>query len=131
MAAGVGDGERDAEVRDDRIILVDQNVLGLEIAVNHSMPVRVVERFGHADRDANGLADGQLLLAVESRAQRLALDERHDVEQQSARFARVEEWEQIGVLQVRRDLNLGEEAISPENGAELWVQELERDVPLV
>ena len=62
--------------------VVEQDVLRLEVAVDHVVAVRVVERTRDRGRDANGFVDRQLLLAIESRAQRFAFDERHHVEQQ-------------------------------------------------
>ena len=36
-AAGVADGERDAEIGDDRLAVVKQNVLGLEVAMDDAV----------------------------------------------------------------------------------------------
>ena len=44
---------------------LEQDVLGLEVAVDDAVLVRVVERARHADRDAHRFVDRQLLLAVE------------------------------------------------------------------
>jgi hypothetical protein len=52
------------EVRHRRPTVVQQDVLGLDVAVDHA-PMRVVERIGHIGRDADGLADPELRLAVE------------------------------------------------------------------
>ena len=86
-AAGIRDGQRDAEVGDDRLPVLEQNVLGLEVAVDHAVTVGLAERIGDGHRDANGFVDRKLLLAVETVPQRLALDVRHDVEQQPLGFA--------------------------------------------
>src|SRR5207253_420268 len=50
-AAGVGDGECDPEVGDEWLPLVEENVLGLEVAVDHALAVRVVERPRDRRRD--------------------------------------------------------------------------------
>ena len=42
----------DAEVRDERVPLVEQDVLGLDVAVHDVVAMRVVERVGHLLRDA-------------------------------------------------------------------------------
>ena len=39
--------QRDAEIRDERLPFVQQNVFRLDVAVNHALAVRVVERAGH------------------------------------------------------------------------------------
>src|SRR5207249_2017747 len=43
-ASGVRHGERDAEVRDDGLTRLEQDVLGLEVAMNDAVPVRIIER---------------------------------------------------------------------------------------
>ncbi len=52
-AAGLLHGERDAEVGHQRMTALQQNVLGLDVAVNHALRVRVAERVGDLARDAN------------------------------------------------------------------------------
>ena len=65
-AAGVAHGERDAEVGDQRLPVVQQDVLGLEVAMDHAVRgARSRARSATAVGDADGLVDGQLLLAVE------------------------------------------------------------------
>ena len=57
-AAGVADGECDPEVGDEGLAFVEENVLGLEVAVDHAVPVRVVERAGNRGRDVECFVDG-------------------------------------------------------------------------
>jgi len=52
-------------------------------------------------------------------AQRLALDERHDVEEQAVRDARIEQRQDVGVGETGRHLDLAEEAVGAQAGAEL------------
>ncbi len=79
----------------------------------------------------NRLVDRELLLAIEPAAQRFALDERHHVEQQSVRFARIEQRQQVRVLQVGRDPDLAQEPLDAEHRAEFRLEQLERDVAVV
>ena len=102
-AAGIRDGQRDAEVGDDRLPVLEQDVLGLEVAVDDAVTVGVVERIGDGHRDANGVVDRKLLLALQPVPQRLALDVRHDVEQQPLGFARIEQRKEVRMLKVGRD----------------------------
>ena len=67
-AAGVRHGQRDAEVGDQRLAVLHEDVLGLEVAMNHVVPVRVVERARDRRRDADRLIDRELLLAIECAA---------------------------------------------------------------
>ena len=80
-AAGARRGQRDPEVRHQRRALVQQDVLGLDVAVDHAVAVGVVERGGDFGGDADRVVDRKLLLARQPVAQDLALDERHDVVQ--------------------------------------------------
>ncbi len=130
-AAGLAGGERDAEVGDQRPIVVQQDVLGLDVAVDDAVPVGVVERVGDLARDPDGVGDRELLLAAQPVAQRLALDERHDVEEAAVRLARVEQRQDVRVLQIRRQLDLGEEPLGADHRGELGTHELERDLAVV
>ena len=76
--------ERDAEVGDHGLALVQQDVLRLDVAVDHALQVRVMERGGDLPDDADRLVDRELPLAGEPLPQRLARDEGHDVVEQVA-----------------------------------------------
>jgi hypothetical protein len=89
-----------------------------------SVCVRVVERVRCRRGDPHRFVDRQLLLARQAMSQTFALDEGHDVEEQSFRFARVEEGKKIRMLECRRDANLAQEPFSPEDGAELGIENL-------
>ena len=75
-------GECDAEVRDHRPPVVQQDVLGLDVAMDDAVAVGVVQRVGDLGRDAYGLVDTELRFAAEFVAQCLAFDVRHDVVQE-------------------------------------------------
>ena len=109
--------------------------------MDDALGVRVREGRRELLRDPHRLGDRKLLLTPQSRAQRLALDVRHDVVQAGAalatlgnpgtRFTRIEQRQNVWMLQPRRYPDLGEETFGPEPGAELRVQHLDRDPPLV
>ena len=130
-AAGLARGERDAEVGDQRLAVVQQDVLGLDVAVDDAVAVRVVERGGDLAGDPDRVVDRELLLPVEPVAQRLALDERHDVEEEAVGLARVEQREDVRVLEVGGELDLGQEPLGADHGGELGTQHLERDLAVV
>ena len=73
MSAGLLDGECDAEVRDTRVSALEEDVLRLDVAVDDTELVRVRECIRDLACDADGVVDGELLLAVDARAQRLAV----------------------------------------------------------
>jgi hypothetical protein len=109
-------GERDAEVGHERAAVVQQDVLGLDVPVDHPMPMRVVERVGHLTGDPHRVVHRKLLLPDEPRAEALALDERHDVEHHPCGLARVEQAEDVGVLQVGGGLDLAQEPLRAQDG---------------
>ena len=65
MPASLRHGERDSEVGDEGLAFLEEDVLRLEIAMDHVMPVRIIERARDRRRYADGLVDRELLLAVE------------------------------------------------------------------
>ena len=87
--------------------------------MDDTVPVRVVQRARDRRRQTHRIVHRQLLLALDPRAQRLALDVGHHIEQQSVGGAAVEEREQIRVLQVRGNLDLAEKALDADDGAEI------------
>jgi len=90
LTTGALHGERDTEIGHERLAIVQQDVLRLDVAVNDILPMRVVKRARHFACDAHGLGDRQLALTLESRALRLAGHERHHVVQQAVRLTTVE-----------------------------------------
>ena len=83
LAPGLLDGERDAEIGDQRSAVVQQDVFGLDVAMDHAALVGVRERIGDVGSDAHRVGNRQLVFALQTSAQRLPFNERHDVEEQS------------------------------------------------
>ena len=108
-----------------------QNVFRLDVAVDHAQVVRVAECVGNLARDSDRFVYGKLALARQPGAQRLAGDERHDVVEQTIRVARVEQRQDVRMLQARGRANLGEESLAAERGAEVGMEHLDRDVAIV
>ena len=123
--------ERDAEVHHHRSTVVQQDVLGLDVSVNDAVPVRVVECIGDFPRNANGFVHAELRLAVQLLADRLALDVGHHVEQERVRRSRIEERQNVRMLQRRRRLDLHQESVGAEHRGEFRLQHLDRDLAIV
>ncbi len=104
---------------------------GLDVAVDDVVPVRVVQRARHFGGDAHRVRDRELLLPVEPVAQGLALDERHDVEQEAVRSPRVEEREDVRVLEIGGGLDLGEEPLGADDRGQLRVEDFDGDLAVV
>src|SRR5688572_22180577 len=155
-AAGLARGERDAEVRDERSAVVQQDVLWLDVAVNDAAAVGVIERARHFGCYPHRVSDGELLVASQPVPERLAFDEGHDVVQKgrggrvgrggrgTSRFgiatlatlpnrdhSGVEQWQDVRMLQVRGELDLLEEPVGAQDGGELGVEDLDGDLAAV
>ena len=130
-AAGRADRECDPEVGDHRLTRLDQDVLGLDVAVDDAPVVRELQRRRDRLRDAERIRHGELLLAVDPLAQRLPLHEGHDVVEDPALVPRIVEPEDVRVLQVGGRLDLGQEALPADHGGEFGLQDLDRDLAAV
>jgi hypothetical protein len=93
--------------------------------------VGVAKRLGYRHSNPDRLIDRQLPLAVEARPKRLALDERHDIVEVTAGFARIEQRDEIRMLEVCRDLDLGEEALGAEYLTYFRLEDFQRDEPIM
>ena len=132
LRPGVLQRPRYAEVRDQRVTGGEENVLRLDVAVDHAVAVGVVQPVRHLARDAQGFVQRQRALAAKSLAQRLALDVGHGVPQPAVgQRARVEHGEDVRVLQPGRDLDLALEPLGAVRRDQLGVQHLERDGSVV
>ncbi len=64
------------------------------------LSMRVVEGVRDGGGDVDRFFDAELRLAIQLVAQRLAVDERHDVVKERIGFARIEEREDVWVLEI-------------------------------
>ena len=131
-AAGRGtQGQRDPEVRHHGAAVVQEDVLGLDVAMDHSLPVGVIERVGHGHGDPHRVVDPELGFPVEPGAEGFALDVRHDVIEEPAGLPAVEEREDMRVLQRGGGLDLHHKPLGAEDRGELRLEDLEGDVAVV
>lgn len=98
----------------------------LYVAVHDAARMRFGERVGDLADDANDVGDGQLMLLREPRSERSAVDEGHDVVEEALRFTRIDEGQNVRVLQPGRDLHFSEETLVAERRRQLGVQDLDR-----
>ena len=95
------------------------------------MAVRVVQRRPDLLAQSDDVFHRQLALPVEPVAKTLTLGQRHHVIEEAASLARIEERQDMRMLQRRRGLDFGEESLAPDHRGELGSQDLERDVAIV
>jgi hypothetical protein len=72
-----------------------------------------------------------LFLAVDAVRQGLAFHKRHHVEQEPVGFPRIEERQDVRMLQIRRRLDLCQEALGTYDGGQLGLQHLQSDFALM
>ena len=101
----------DAEIGDDRLAVLEQDVLGLDVPVDDAAAVGVVERAGDLARRCGAPSRAAAGLGRQRLPQRLALDVRHDVVEQPIHGARVEQRQDVRMLQGGGDLDLAEEPL--------------------
>ena len=104
---------------------------GSDIAVDHPAAMRIVERAGDLVGDPDRVGDRQLLLARQPVAERLPVDVRHDVEEKGVGRPRIEERQDVRMLQVRRGLDLGEEPLGADHGGQFRPQHLDGNPAVV
>jgi ABC-type phosphonate transport system ATPase subunit len=66
------------------VVPADEHVVGLDVAVQHALLMRVRQRVDDVAQQAHGVGNRQLALAGELGAKRLALDEGHGVVEEIA-----------------------------------------------
>src|SRR5688572_19360507 len=125
-ARGRCDCAPDPEVGDDRDSIRKENVLRLDVPVNDSLPMRMCQRTCNFTRQAQGVLERQGLPPAEQRTQRLPLDAWHHVVEDVAVSAGVEERDDVGVIEVRRYVDLAEEAVASDGSCDVRVQHLDR-----
>lgn len=110
---------------------MQEDVLGLYVAMDDALAVCEVERAGDVSDNPNRLVDCQHLLSRKTVAQRFTLHERHDIEQRAGCVSRIVQRQDVRVLQVGGDLDFLEEAFCAERRSQLGLEHLERDLPVV
>ena len=93
--------------------------------MNDSSAVGVVECPSDIARKPEGLVHRKLTLTVQPLPKALPLHERHDVEERSVRLSRIEEGQDVRVLEVGRGLDLGQEAVCPHGRGQLGPEDLD------
>ncbi len=110
---------------------MEENVFRLDVAVDDAVAVGVVERTRYFDSDPYRVVHRQLLLPADPVADRLALDVRHHVEEETVRFPAVEEREDMRMLQIGSSGDLGKEPLGADDRGQFGPQHLDRHAAVV
>ena len=129
-AAGLGHGERDPEVRHQRLTGLEQDILRLDVAMDHAVAMGELERRRHRAGEGYRLFNAELFFPGELVAQRLPFDVRHDVVEEGVGVGVVKR-KDIRMLQVGGDLDLLEEPLRADDRGQLGAQHLERHLAAV
>jgi len=119
------------KIRDHRLALVQQDVFGLDVAMDDAVMMRVIQGAGDLPRDGQRFIDAELLLTVQLAAQRLSPDVGLDIPEESVRLPRVDEGEDVRMIQAGGDLHFIEKSLGAELGGDLGPQHLEGDFTVV
>ena len=144
LRRGIAHGARHAEVDDEGVLVGDEDVVGLDVAMDDAGAVGLGEGVGDLAKPAHRQRNGDRPLAVDAFPEGLAIDQGHDVVEQRS-FARqddrpaqddsdlaaIDEAEDVGVLELGGDADFAEEAITAQRGGEVGAQHLDRHLPLV
>ncbi len=86
---------------------------------------------GHLQGDLDRVVDRELAFAVQPVPERFALDEGHDIEEEAVDRARVEEPEDVRVLQLGGQLDLALEPLTADGGGQVGIEDLDRHLAVV
>ena len=120
------DRARDAEVGHDRLPILKQDVLGLDVAVHHALPVGIVERSGDFTQHGERARNWQRSFPLQPLAERLALDVGHHVIEQVAGRARVVQRQDVGMVKPGGGVDLPKEPLPADRGRDLGMHHLDR-----
>ena len=131
VSPGGGERERDPEIGQQRLTVLEEHVLRLQVAMNHALAVRVIERLRQRLCQRDGPLDRQLPLPVEQCAQRLAGHVGHDVIEPPLHRAGVVQRQDVRVLEMRGEPDLLQESLGTDDRRDFRADDLDRDFTVV
>ncbi len=122
---------RHPEVRHQRMTARQHDVLGLQVPVHHPVRVGLGEGVRHVPQDPHYLAHRKLPLPHQPVPKRGPFDVGHHVVEEAVGFAGVVEGKDVGMLEARGEVDLGQEPLGSHGGGQLRAQDLDCDVAIV
>ena len=126
----IGERLRHAEVRHHRVPPLEQDVLGLHVAMHDPMVVCERQRVQELARDAQCVGQRERPLPHEARPERLSGNVGHHVPEQRVVAAGGEHRHDVRVLQLRDEFDLAPEALSTRGDGALEVEDLHHHAPI-
>ena len=110
------EGSRDAEIGHHRVAVREENVVGLDVTVNHAVTVRVVQGCRDPAGNPKRVLQRQAVFTHQfptddPLSQALSLDVRHDVIQQPVDLTGVVQREDIGMSELRGEVDFAKKAV--------------------
>ena len=107
MLRGVDFAQRlgDAKIGHQRVAAGENHVGRFDVAMHDAVRVGVGQRIDDLLQDAGGVRERWLLVARQPLAEGFAIDVGHDVVEESIRFARVVQREDVRVRELRGDFD--------------------------
>ena len=132
---GIAHGARDTKVHDQCVLVGDEDVVGLHVAMNDPGAMGLGECVGHLAEPADRERYRDGAVAVDAFPEGLAIDQGHDVVEECSfatlrapgYFAGIDEAENVGVLELGGDADFAEETVAAECGGEVGAEDLDRD----
>ena len=131
VPAGRRHRPRDPKIADNRMPCLQQDVLRLDVAVDHAVAVSITQGVGHLAGDLQRVREGELPFAPQAVPQRLPLDVGHHVVEQSLGFPRVVEREDVRMRELSGDGDFLKEASCAEAEGEVRLEDLQGDFATV
>jgi hypothetical protein len=108
-----------------------EDVFRLDVPMHDIVAVRIAQRIGHFARDQQCFIQGQLLLPLQPVPQRLNFDEWHRVVHEAAHLPRVEQGQDVWVVEAGGDADFAKEPVGAQRGGGFGAENLEGDRAVV
>ena len=108
-----------------------ENVLRLDVSMDHSVAVREIQRVGNFTGDLDGVGHRQLPFTSQPIPKAFTLDKRHREPQLVIRLPRVEDADDVRVLKAGGEADFLLETIGAERRRDLGMEDFQRDRSIV